>query len=150
MSTAGWTPLHYASLLAPPTLISYLLTHGSLPLSLTRRQLTPLDIVTAHSTVPGREDVAFLLEEAMRGEGWTGGRMEEHRRSLEQRVRRLGKRKSLQADIQKVLGITSTWWGEEESDSSLDLSDDEDEEDFSVSNESLVSNVFIRSGREIC
>ncbi|KAH9947151.1 DIL domain-containing protein [Amylocystis lapponica] len=92
---AGWTPLHYASLLAPPTLISHLLTHGSLPLLLTRRKLTALDIVTAHSTVPGREDVALLLEEAMR---------EEASSALEQRIRRLGKRKSVQDDIEKVLG----------------------------------------------
>ena len=81
-TSAGWTPLHYASLLSPPTLVSYLLTHGSAPLTVTRRQLTALDIVTAHSTVPGREDVALLLEEAMREAGWKGGRMEEQRRVL--------------------------------------------------------------------
>ena len=125
---AGWTPLHYASLLSPPTLVSYLLTHGSSPLALTRRQLTPLDIVTAHSTVPGREDVALLLEEAMREAGWKGGRMEEQRRILEKRMRRLGKRRNVQEDIQKVLGITSRWWGEEDILSAIDNDDDSEDE----------------------
>ncbi|GBE77775.1 hypothetical protein SCP_0106570 [Sparassis crispa] len=130
---AGWTPLHYASLLAPPTLVSHLLTHGSLSLSLTRRQLTALDIVTAHSTVPGREDVALLLEEAMREAGWKGGRMEQQRRSFEQRRRRLGKKKSVQNDIEKVLGISPRWWGHTEYDVFADLSDEEDGEEQSSS-----------------
>ncbi|KAI0756736.1 DIL domain-containing protein [Daedaleopsis nitida] len=108
---AGWTALHYAALLSPPTLISYLLTHGSSPLAITRRKLTALDIVTAHSTVPGREDVALLLEEAMREAGWKGGRMEEQRRILEKRMRRLRRRRNIQEDIEKALGITSRWWG---------------------------------------
>ncbi|KAI0778452.1 DIL domain-containing protein [Trametes elegans] len=126
---AGWTPLHYASLLSPPTLVSYLLTHGSSPLALTRRRLTPLDIVTAHSTVPGREDVAFLLEEAMREAGWKGGRMEEQRRSFEKRMRRLGRRRNVQEEIAKALGISPKWWGEaEDSVFSVD-SDDEADED---------------------
>lgn len=127
---AGWTALHYAALLAPPTLVSHLLTHGCSPLSLTRRQLTALDIVTAHSTVPGREDVALLLEEAMREEGWKGGRMEERRRSLEQRLRRIGRRKQVQDGIQKILGISPSWWGDYECETSFDTSEDEDEEDL--------------------
>ncbi|KAH9846836.1 DIL domain-containing protein [Lenzites betulinus] len=111
---SGWTPLHYAALLSPPTLVSYLVTHGSSPLALTRRRLSPLDIVTAHSTVPGREDVAFLLEEAMREAGWKGGRMEEQRRSLEKRMRRLGRRRHVQEEIEKSLGIPQKWWGDED------------------------------------
>ncbi|KAI0375274.1 hypothetical protein BV20DRAFT_960378 [Pilatotrama ljubarskyi] len=125
---AGWTPLHYASLLSPPTLVSYLLTHGSSPLALTRRRLTPLDIVTAHSTVPGREDVAFLLEEAMREAGWKGGRMEEQRRSLEKRMRRLRKRRHVQEDIEKTLGINPKWWGDDDAFFALE-SEEETEDD---------------------
>ncbi|KAI0673406.1 DIL domain-containing protein [Trametes maxima] len=125
---AGWTALHYASLLSPPTLVSYLLTHGSSPLALTRRNLTPLDIVTAHSTVPGREDVAFLLEEAMREVGWKGGRMEEQRRSLEKRMRRIGRRRHVQEEIEKTLGIHSRWWGDEDAFFSPD-SDEEPEDE---------------------
>ncbi|TBU34643.1 DIL domain-containing protein [Dichomitus squalens] len=126
--SAGWTPLHYASLLSPPTLVSYLLTHGSSPLAVTRRGLTALDIVTAHSTVPGREDVALLLEEAMREAGWQGGRMEEQRRILEKRMRRLGKRRHVQEDIEKVLGVNPKWWGDEDALYSLDTDEDSDDE----------------------
>ncbi|KAI0721376.1 DIL domain-containing protein [Cerioporus squamosus] len=125
---AGWTPLHYASLLSPPTLVSFLLTHGSSPLALTRRNLTALDIVTAHSTVPGREDVALLLEEAMREAGWKGGRMEEQRRIFEKRMRRLGKRRNVQEDIERVLGISPRWWGDEDLFYSLETEDDSEEE----------------------
>ncbi|KAI0652121.1 DIL domain-containing protein [Trametes meyenii] len=125
---AGWTALHYASLLSPPTLVSYLLTHGSSPLALTRRNLTPLDIVTAHSTVPGREDVAFLLEEAMREAGWKGGRMEEQRRSLEKRMRRIGRRRHVQEEIEKTLGIQSRWWGDEDVFFSPDSDEEPDDE----------------------
>ncbi len=42
--------------------------------------------------MPGRQDVALLLGEAMRGEGWTGGRMEEQRRQLERRTARKHRR----------------------------------------------------------
>ena len=125
---AGWTPLHYASLLSPPTLVSYLLTNGSSPLSVTRRGLTALDIVTAHSTVPGREDVALLLEEAMREAGWQGGRMEEQRRILEKRMRRLGKQRHVQEDIERILGINHRWWGDEDALYSLDTGEDSDDE----------------------
>ena len=83
-----------------------------------------MDIVTAHSTVPGREDVALILQEAMRGEGWKGGRMEEQRRLLERRSRRMGKRKNVQLDIEKVLGISPRWWGEELSDPNFDFDAD--------------------------
>jgi hypothetical protein len=48
------------------------MTHGCSPFDVTKRNLTPLDIVTAHSLLPGREIVALILEESMRGEGWSG------------------------------------------------------------------------------
>ena len=142
---AGWTPLHYASLLSPPTLVSYLLTHGSSPLAVTRRQLTALDIVTAHSTVPGREDVALLLEEAMREAGWKGGRMEEQRRILEKRMRRLGKRRTVQGDIEKILGISSHWWGDE--DDVLGMEADDESEDDAPEDNMLVSPIGPVPGR---
>ena len=128
LHSACWTPLHYASLLSPPTLVSHLLTHGSAPLAVTRRHLTALDIVTAHSTVPGREDVALLLEEAMREAGWRGGRMEERRRILEKRTRRLGKRRHVQEDVERVLGISSRWWGDDDTLFALDSEDDSEDE----------------------
>ena len=54
--------------------------------------------------------------------------MEEQRRLLERRARRMGKRKNVQLDIEKVLGISPTWWGEELSDPNFDFdAEDEDE-----------------------
>jgi hypothetical protein len=125
---AGWTALHHAALMAPPTLISFLLTHGCSPFSKTKRGLTPLDIVTAHSTVPGRQDVALLLGEAMRGEGWTGGRMEEQRRQLERRTVRKRQRDRVREDVGKVLPIAPQWWCDEEWQSIVSESDEDDSE----------------------
>ncbi|KAF8905495.1 DIL domain-containing protein [Gymnopilus junonius] len=125
---AGWTPLHYAAILSPPTLVSYLMTHGCSPFALTERKLMPLDIVTAHSILPGKEDVALLLEEAMRSQGWTGGRMEERRRLLEKRIKKKGKKKAIREDVGKVLDVSPDWWGTD-SELSDDDSDSEDDEE---------------------
>jgi len=135
---AGWTPLHHAALLSPPTLISYLMTHGSSPFALTKRNLTPLDLVTAHSIVPGREDVAFLLEEAMRSEGWKGSRVNRRRRLVEQQQKLLGKQKKLRTQVTQILGIHSGWWEPEpeypgsDSDTSDDECDDPDKDSIYV------------------
>ncbi|KAF8587324.1 hypothetical protein K439DRAFT_1652322 [Ramaria rubella] len=128
---AGWTALHHAGLLSPPTLVSFLLTHGSSPLTLTRRGLTPLDILTAHSLIPGRESVALLLEEAMRESGWSGGRMELRRRREDERTRRQDKRLAVKRHIGHVLGLNDHWWGddrddEDESEEEADADDDQD------------------------
>ncbi|KAF8632573.1 hypothetical protein AX15_001783 [Amanita polypyramis BW_CC] len=126
---AGWTPLHHAALLSPPTLVSYLMTHGCSPFSMTHRNLTPLDIVTAHSVIPGRDDVAFLLEEAMRGEGWTGSRVEQKRRLVEAQMKRRGRRRTTRESIGKVLDIDVRWWGHDPEFMSSDSSDSEDEDE---------------------
>ncbi|KAF8846301.1 hypothetical protein BDN67DRAFT_891056 [Paxillus ammoniavirescens] len=129
---AGWTPLHHAAMLAPPTLVSHLMTHGCSPLSVTKRQLTPLDIVTAHTLLPGREDIALLLEESMRGEGWTGGRMEQRRRALDEQLKRKDRQKDLHDSVAKILDVHAQWWGDDseilstESDSEGDDEFDED------------------------
>ncbi|KAF7339536.1 hypothetical protein MSAN_02168100 [Mycena sanguinolenta] len=112
----------------PPTLISHLMTHGCSPFAVTRRNLTPLDIVTAHSVLPGREDVALLLEEAMRGEGWTGGKMEERRRLLEERRRKREKRRAVRDTVGRTLGVNSRWWGDQSDEFSESDSDSDDEE----------------------
>ncbi|KAJ6519737.1 DIL domain-containing protein [Mycena sanguinolenta] len=125
---AGWTPLHHAALLSPPTLISHLMTHGCSPFAVTRRNLTPLDIVTAHSVLPGREDVALLLEEAMRGEGWTGGKMEERRRLFEERRRKREKQCVVRDSVGRTLGVNSRWWGDQSDEFSSSDSDSDDEE----------------------
>ncbi|KAJ6509454.1 DIL domain-containing protein [Mycena vitilis] len=128
----GWTPLHHAALLAPPTLISHLITHGCSPFAVTRRNLTPLDIVTAHSVLPGREDVALLLEEAMRGEGWTGGKMEERRRLLDARRKRREKQRAVRDTIGRTLGVNAKWWGSDSEFSSSDSESGDEEVDEDV------------------
>ena len=125
---AGWISLHHAALLAPPTLVSHLLTHGCSPFATTRRNLTALDIVTAHSLMPGREDMRVLLEEAMREQGWTGGRMEERRRADERKLELFLKSKALQESVGRILDVGPAWWGDADADSFSDTSDDEDEE----------------------
>lgn len=127
VTLAGWISLHHAALLAPPTLLSHLLTHGCSPFAQTHRHLTALDIVTAHSVLPGREDVRLLLEEAMRGEGWTGGRMEERRRNLEKKALQVSNLRTLQESVGRILDIAPSWWGELDEDSLSDTSDDEDD-----------------------
>lgn len=126
---AGWTALHHAALISPPTLVSFLLTHRCSPFSQTLRGLTPLDIVTAHSTIPGRQDVALLLGEAMRGEGWTGGRMEEQRRRSERRIARQRGRERVRDDIGKALSIAPQWWGDDEWQPVTSESDDDESEE---------------------
>ena len=145
MIKAGWTPLHYAAIFSPPTLVSYLMTHGCSPFSLTARNLTALDIVTAHSTLPGKEDVALLLEEAMRGQGWTGGRMEQKRRLFDQRMKKKGKRKTIREDIRKTLGVSSDWWGKDSESSNSDSDDDDEDEggdDPDMDERVYVSGIF--------
>lgn len=127
---AGWVALHHAALVAPPTLVSHLLTRGSSPFALTRRQLTALDIVTGRTTLPGREQVALLLAEAMREKGWTGGRMEDKRRISEKRLYRHRRRKELQENVGKVLGVNSRWWGDVDAEFMYDLFDEDEDEDM--------------------
>jgi hypothetical protein len=112
------------------------MTRGSSLFALTRRKLTALDIVSAHSVVPGREDIALLLEEAMRSEGWSGGRMEERRREIDHRAKRKGKQQSARESVTRVLKLDQKWWGSYESEDSDDSELDEepgDNEDIYVS-----------------
>jgi hypothetical protein len=118
------------------------MTHGCSPFALTARKLTALDIVTGHSTLPGKEDVALLLEEAMRGQGWTGGRMEQKRRLFDQRMKKKCKRKTIREDIGKTLGVSSDWWGKDSESSESDSDDEEDEDDIDLDENVYVSEVF--------
>lgn len=79
--------------------------------------------------MPGREDVALLLEEAMRGDGWTGGRMEQKRKVLDERIKAKGKRKGVRDDVAKTLQVDQRWWGAEDSDDSSAESDLEEEDE---------------------
>lgn len=106
------------------------MTHGCSPFSVTRRNLTALDIVTGHTVMPGREDVALLLEESMRGDGWIGGRMERKRKVLDERIKEKGKQQSVRDNVTKMLNVDQKWWGSEDSDSSsIDSTLEEEEEE---------------------
>lgn len=97
---------------------------------MTKKNLTPLDIVSAYATVPGREVVSLLLGEAMRSAGWTGGRMEERRKVLELKLIRKNKRRSVRDNVEKRLEISRKWWGDDEWETwSSDSSEDEDEDE---------------------
>jgi hypothetical protein len=114
--------------------------HGCSPLSVTKRQLTALDIVTAHTLLPGREDIALLLEESMRGEGWTGGRMERRRRALDEQLKRKDRQKDLHDSVAKILDVHTQWWGDDSEISSTESDsegDDEFDEDLYVSHNPL-------------
>ena len=76
--------------------------------------------------MPGRQDVALLLGEAMRGEGWTGGRMEEQRRQLERRTAQKHRRERVRENVVKVLAIAPQWWGDDEWQSIVSESDEDD------------------------
>lgn len=122
------------------------MTHGCSPFAVTRRNLTALDIVTAHTIMPGREDVALLLEEAMRGDGWTGGKMEQKRKVLEERIKQRDKRKSVRENVAKTLSVDQGWWGDDDSDTSSvdsDLEEEEISENVYVSAKVQASHRFI-------
>jgi hypothetical protein len=78
--------------------------------------------------MPGRQDVALLLGEAMRGEGWTGGRMEEQRRQLERRTALVRRRERVREDVGKVLSIAPQWWGDDEWQTIVSESDEDESE----------------------
>ena len=139
---AGWTPLHHAAVVAPPTLISYLLTHGCSPLSVTKRNMTALDIVTAYAVIPGREDVALFLEEAMKGEGWQGSKMTVQRREFDEKVRRDGKLQNERQAITKILDLNDEWW---QSRYPIDSSDVEGEDDTEGEEQSIYVSAMTSS-----
>jgi hypothetical protein len=114
------------------------MTHGCSPFAETRRRLTPLDIVTAHTVLPGRDDIALLLEEAMRSQGWMGGGVEEKRRALNEKLKHKARQRSVREDVSKVLGLQNQWWGSYEEDDSS-LSDDPDGDDDGVDEALYVS-----------
>lgn len=65
--------------------------------------------------------------------------MEESRRSTEKKLHRIGKRRDMQNDIGRILGIDPRWWGEIESN---ELSDDEEDESLE-DNTLFVSRVML-------
>ncbi|KAF8202842.1 DIL domain-containing protein [Pholiota molesta] len=105
--------------------VRHLVSQGADMTADKERKLTPLDIITAHSMLPGKEDVALLLEESMR---------DKRRRLLEQRSKRKGRKKEIREDVGKALGVTPDWWRR-----NSDLSDSEDDSD---EDEEVDDNVY--------
>ncbi|KIO34738.1 hypothetical protein M407DRAFT_3358 [Tulasnella calospora MUT 4182] len=136
---AGWTPLHFAALHAPPTLVSYLLTHAASPLSKSHRGLTPLDVITAYEEMPTRADIAFLLEQAMRERGWYGSeidrRRERKKRRKEMREQKMRRRRQEWGQIGHVLSLPEEWWGEDHDDTASIESESESDSDEEKSDE---------------
>lgn len=64
----------------------------------------------------------------MRGEGWTGGRMEEQRRQSERRIARKRRREGIREDVGKVLSVAPQWWGDDEWQSITSESDEDESE----------------------
>lgn len=114
--TVGWSPLHHAALRAPPTLIVHLLAHGASSLAVTNKLFTPLDLIRAYQPLPDRQDVALILQESMREQGWIGSPLEQRRdRRQRQRDVRNSKNAKSAAEwscIGQNLGIDDGWWGE--------------------------------------
>ncbi|KAG8837052.1 hypothetical protein FRC18_010171 [Serendipita sp. 400] len=149
---SGWTPLHHAALFAPTSLLAHLLSKGASPLALSRRKLTPLDVITAYEDVPGREDAIIMLREAMRNaltyeekekllqQGWRGDeRREIEKRKQDRKEKKQYRRKRLKEDVTSVLQEElgqSTWcWGDSDSATEDDMFepndlDDEDSEGY--------------------
>ncbi|EJU01084.1 DIL-domain-containing protein [Dacryopinax primogenitus] len=128
---AGWTPFHYAALMAPPTLITYMLQHCTshglrtedlLNARTNRNGLTPLDVISAHTPLPGREGIILMLEDAM-GVGAMKERMKREQREAERR--RSEEKKEWLEERRKCL---MTWglggWGEDDEEDELDGDED--------------------------
>lgn len=87
--------------------------------------MTALDIVTAYSVIPGREDVALFLGEAMRGEGWQDNKLSLKRHTLNEKLKHSERRQADRLAIQRILDLDGQWWGQNDDDSSEEPSEEE-------------------------
>lgn len=87
--------------------------------------MTALDIVTAYSVIPGREDVALFLGEAMRGEGWQDNKLSLKRQTLNEKLKHSERRQADRMAIQRILNLDGQWWGQNDDDLSEEPSEDE-------------------------
>lgn len=105
--------------------------------------MTALDLVTAYAVIPGREDVALFLEEAMRGEGWQNSKMVSHRKLQTERLHRDEKRQAQRVAVMDILGLSEHWWRQNEaylpSDASSPESEDEGDD----------TKIFVRHNQPI-
>lgn len=149
--TVGWTPLHHAALRAPPTLIVHLLAHGASALAVTNKSFTPLDLIRAYQPLPDRQDVALILQESMREQGWMGSPLEQRRdRNQRRRDARNSKNAKNAAEWSHIghnLGIEDGWWGSSSSvdDAVGDLFDAEPEPGDDLPDEMAPDETLVRA-----
>lgn len=87
--------------------------------------MTALDIVTAYSVIPGREDVALFLGEAMRGEGWQDNKLSLKRQTMNDKLKHFERRQAERLAIQRILDLNGQWWGQNDDDSPEEPSENE-------------------------
>ena len=102
--------------------------------------MTALDLVTAYGVIPGREDVALFLEEAMKGEGWEGSKLSVKRRQRETQVKQGEKRRSELHAIDKILELQDEgrWW------SGVDLFERGDGKSMDEGYEQELDSLYVR------
>lgn len=108
--------------------------HSASPLATSQKHLTPLDVITGYQPVPNRQDVALLLAEAMREQGWQGTPLEIRRQARNRRrlaktaekVKRVGEWDRMG----RVLGMGESWWA-----GVYQLDEDEEDEDAPMNGE---------------
>lgn len=139
-----------------------MLSHGASPLALSRRKLTPLDVITAYEDVPGREGAITLLREAMRSTltheqkqrmaklGWRGDErriLQKHKQEkAEMKRHRINRMKEevtsiLEEELGTAQGIVDVSWGmgnnEESEDEIFEPSDLDDEDSDGYDSDAL-------------
>lgn len=99
-----------------------------------------MDVISAYDDIPGREDVAIMLNATMRAHGWKGNeKKEEERRKTDLRNMRMQRQSKIRDKVTKVLALDGPWWGDGNlSDSSLEASDlEEDDESDGYTSDTL-------------
>ena len=138
-----------------------MISHGASPLALSRRKLTPLDVITAYEDVPGRQGAITLLREAMRATltyeekqrmiqlGWRGDeRREMEKRKQEKAELRRQRKARLKEEVTSILeeelgnaqGKADVSWGmgnEDSEDEIFEPSDLEDEDSDGYDSDTL-------------
>lgn len=144
-----------------------MLSHGASPLALSRRKLTPLDVITAYEDVPGRAGAITLLREAMRATmtyeekqrmiqlGWRGDeRREMEKRKQEKAELRRHRKARLKEEVISILeeelgntqGKADVSWGmgnEDSEDEIFEPSDLEDEDSEGYDSDTLPVSIII-------
>ncbi len=96
--------------------------------------MTALDLITAYSVIPGREDVALFLEEAMRGEGWQSSKMVNQRRDILEKSKQEDKQRAERESVDRILNLNGGWWDSLDASSAENLPVEIEDDDVYVRN----------------